>query len=69
MKRINRVIVTAAAVCMFACAQAETGTCAETETEASAEVKTKASVEAEQPVHVCVHDPSVFEDKDGISGF
>ena len=73
MKRINRVIVTAAAVCMFACAQAETGTCAETETEASAEVKTeastkaetKASVEAEQPVHVCVHDPSVFEDKDG----
>ena len=49
--------------------EADTSTAAETEadmaTAAETEADTASAAELKKPVHVCVHDPSVFEDADG----
>ena len=49
--------------------EADTATAAETEadmaTAAETEAYTASAAELKKPVHVCVHDPSVFEDADG----
>ena len=49
--------------------EADTATAAETEadmaTAAETEADTASAAELKKPVHVCVHDPSVFEDADG----
>ncbi len=49
--------------------EADTLTAAETEadmaTAAETEADTASAAELKKPVHVCVHDPSVFEDADG----